>query len=198
MPPTPTTPLVLTGGQKTDRDRSAEARPKAAEARVDWFSATLKPTNEAPCGVELVQTAAALALGCALDDWVELKHGEFGYRQAMVGPSGARLMWDAPGRVDVYMSLPGRACAVAGEDRLRTLLRFVANHGHPTRIDITMDDFAHIVKPDQVLAALKGPDAVTHAKKGLTTIGLCHRVSRDDQLDRLRWRAQLASAAPGL
>lgn len=146
--------------------------------RIDWLAATLKPTDEAPCGVELVQTAASLALGCALDDWVELEYGAYGYQQAMVGPGGARLMWDAPGRQDAHLSLPGKACGVAGREGVRTLLRFVQLHGKPTRIDLAMDDFERVVSPDQVDAELRGPDAVTHAREALTIRG--HAVRSED------------------
>lgn len=150
-------PPQLTGGQKT---------VKGAAVGVDWLSVTF------PGDVDRVLLAVSVALGCDVGDWVELEHGSYGYRQGMVGPGGARVWWDAPGRVDVHVSLPGKACGVCGEVRLRGFLRqIMAVGGKATRVDLALDDYCRVVAPEAFLEGLQGPDRVTHAQQYLTQRG---------------------------
>jgi len=190
----PARPPVLTGGQKTvtgndlglqvvvldpgptseddGRDKGEEAGGEGVQLSLDWCSVTLHPTIEIPVDVPQVQLAAAVALGCEVDDWVDLEHGSYGYHQGMVGPGGARLWWDAPGRDDIHVSFPGKACRLAGQERLVSFLRYCLGHGgKPTRCDVAIDDYEYIVSPGQVQATLQGPDVVTHAQKVLTQQG---------------------------
>jgi len=150
-------PPLLTGGQKT---------VGGVVVGVDWVSVTF------PGDLDSVVLVVSMALGCEVGDWVELEHGSYGYRQGQVGPGGAKVWWDAPGREDVHVSLPGQACGVAGEVRLRGYLQHVmAVGGNATRLDLAMDDYERIVSPGDVLTALQGPDLVTHARNYLTQQG---------------------------
>ena len=139
---------------------------------LDWCSITLHPTPEVPADVPQVQLATSLALGCELADWVETERGGYGYERGMVGPGGARLWWDAPGRDDIHVSLPGQACGIAGQERVVSFLRYSLGHGgKATRLDVALDDYGYIATPTQVLEALQGPDVVTHAKEYLVQRG---------------------------
>jgi len=161
-------PPLLTGGQKTV-DEGDRGRMQLA---VDWYSVTLHPTLETPVDVPQVQLAASLALGCEVGDWVKTKSGFYGYQQGMVGPGGARLWWDAPGRDDIHVSFPGKACGIAGQERLVSFLRYsLAHGGKPTRCDTAMDDYRRIVSPGQLQEILQGSDVVTHAQKVLIQQG---------------------------
>jgi len=191
-------PPLLTGGQKTvGRNelglqvafldpmvvsvRGSEEEPSSQPLRgegeqlelaLDWLSITLHPTPEVPVDVLQVQLATSLALGCEPADWVEIEHGGYGYERGMVGPGGARVWWDAPGRDDIHVLLPGQACRIAGQKRAVSFLRYSLGHGgKATRLDTAMDDYQHIVSPGQVQEALQGQDVVTHARKGLVQQG---------------------------
>jgi len=184
-------PLSLTGGQiavgEADFGLQAVVSPADLEEdnyldwgeadegmrlSLDWYSVTLHPTSDIPVDVPQVQLAASLALGCEPGDWVELDRGSYGYDRGMVGPGGARLWWDAPGRDDLHVSFPGQACQIAGQERLVSFLRYSLGHGgKPTRCDTAMDDHDWVITPSQVQEALQGPDVVTHARKGLVQQG---------------------------
>jgi len=152
-------------------NRGAENRSQV-KLSLDWYSVTVHPTEEIPVDVPQIQLAASLALGCEPGDWVETPSGAYGYQKGMVGPGGARLWWDAPGRDDFHVSFPGQACQLAGQDRLVSFLRYTLGHGgKATRCDTAIDDYGRIVEPVKVLETLQGPDAVTHAKKLLTQRG---------------------------
>jgi len=153
----PTKPPQLTGGQKT---------VEGVVVGVDWVSVTF------PGDLDRVLLMVSLALGCEAGDWVELEHGSYGYRQGQVGPGGAKVWWDAPGRDDVHVSLPGQACGVVGHERLKKYLwQVTAAGGKATRLDVAVDDYARTVSPGDVLRALQGPDRVTHARDYLTQQG---------------------------
>jgi len=156
-------------GQQHDDD---EGGGGGVQLSLDWYSVTLHPSSEAPFGVPEVLLATSLLLGCEPGDWVETESGSYGYQKGLVGPGGARLWWDAPGRDDIHVSLPGQACQLAGQERLVSFLRFCLGHGgKPTRCDTAIDDYRRIVSPGQVLETLQGPDVVTHAQKVLTQQG---------------------------
>jgi len=139
---------------------------------LDWLSVTVHPSEDRPISVDQVQLAVTVALGAGLGDWVQLEYGRWGYRKGMVGPGKAEIFWEAPGRGDVHFSLPGKACQLAGEDRVRHLLVFaIAYGGKATRADINLDDYGREVAPAEVLDAIQGPDVVTHARKWLIQQG---------------------------
>jgi len=148
---------------------------EGVQLSLDWYSVTLHPTDEIPVSfVPQAQLAASLALGCEIGDWVELEHGSYGYRQGMVGPGGAKLWWDAPERDDIHVSFPGKACRVAGQERLVSFLRYCLLHGgKATRCDVALDDYQRIVSPAVVQETLQSADVVTHAQKVLTQQGGC-------------------------
>jgi len=183
-------PPTLTGGQKTVRSHEPQDDPGPVKVSVDWLSATFKPDIGDALGtaerwhgddpivddVDMLRSkvllAASLALGCELEDWYQLEHGRSGYRQALLGPQGARLDYDAPGRADMNLSLPGKACQLVGEVALRRLITFALMHkANFTRLDVNLDDYSRVVSPDVVLGALQGPDVVTHAQKVLVQRG---------------------------
>jgi len=158
-------------GQEQDVDQG-QGGGEAVQLSLDWYSVTLHPTSEIPVDVPQAQLAASLALGCEVGDWVETERGAYGYQRGMVGPGGARLWWDAPGRDDLHVSFPGQACRISGRERLVRFLRYALVHGgKPTRCDVALDDYHRIVSPGQVQATLQGPDVVTHAQKVLTQQG---------------------------
>jgi len=168
-------PPLLTGGQKTVRGRQVGAEgPEVVEGvrlSVDWLSITFHP-SKALVNVLEARLAASLALDCDFNDWVELERGSYGYQKGMVGPGGARLWWDAPGRDDFHISFPGQACGVVGQERLVSFLQYSLGHGgKATRCDVALDDYQRIVSPGQVRESLQGPDVVTHAQKVLTQQG---------------------------
>jgi len=190
-------PPLLTGGQKTvgggdfglqvafldpaalvpeDQDQNTHQDQggggEGMQLSLDWYSVTLHPTPDIPVDVSQVQLAASLALDCEPGDWVETERGAYGYQRGMVGPGGARLWWDAPGRDDFHVSFPGQACRIAGRERLVSFLRYSLGHGgKSTRCDVALDDYRRIVSPGEVQETLQGPDVVTHAQKVLTQQG---------------------------
>jgi len=188
-------PLRLTGGQKTvfkaelglqahflapakpsrvdvELPGNAPATVEGVQLSLDWLSVTFRPTPDNLLDVAQVQLAASLAMGCESGDWVELEHGTHGYQLAMLGPGGARLESGAPGRDDFHLSMPGKACQVAGGERMQGLLRYVVAHqGRPTRLDLAMDDYQRTVSPAAFQGAVQGPDVVTHAKRWRGIVG---------------------------
>jgi len=139
---------------------------------MDWLSTTFHPSSETLVDVPQVQLATSLALGCGLADWVTTERGAYGYEKGMVGPGGARIWWDAPGRDDIHVSLPGQACRIVGQERVVSFLRYSLGHGgKATRLDVALDDYNYIATPAQVLEALQGPDVVTRAKEYLVQRG---------------------------
>jgi len=164
------TPPLLTGGQKTVFRRGDGG---TVQLSLDWYSTTLHSTEQAGAiDVEQVQLAASVALDCEPGDWQELDTGKYGYTRGMVGPGGAQVWWAAPGRDDVHVSLPGKACGIAGQGKLVHFLRYTIGHGgKATRCDTAMDDYGKIVDPEYVRECIQGPDVVTHAKKWLRQQG---------------------------
>jgi len=162
---------------------------EGVQLALDWYDVTLHPSysvdedlpdSDLPGHFTLeldrfladVQLAASSALGCEPGDWVETERGSYGYQKGLVGPGQARIWWDAPGRDDCHIRFPGKACQISGQERLVHLLRYsLAHGGKATRCDTVIDDYQHIVSPAQVEEALQGPDAVTHARKGLVQRG---------------------------
>jgi len=159
-------------GQEAHQDQPMGGEGVQVKLALDWLSITFHPSSEVPVDVPQVQLSASLALGCEPADWTETERGSWGYEKGMVGPGGARLWWDAPGRDDIHVSLPGQACGIVGQDRMVSFLRYGLGHGgKATRCDTAIDDYRRIADPAQVLEAIQGPDVVTHAKKYLVQRG---------------------------
>ena len=111
-------------------NREADVGPgEAIQIGLDWLEATVRPVGDTGLSIDQVQLAVTVALGAGLGDWVQMEHGVHGYRSAMVGPGGGQIWWDAPDRLDIHFSLPGKACRIAGQARLRHLLAFTLAHG---------------------------------------------------------------------
>jgi len=123
-------------------NREPEVEPGGGiQIGLDWLEVTVRSVENKRLSVDQVQLAVTVALGAGLGDWVQMEHGVHGYRRAMVGPGGAQIWFDALGRTDIHFSLPGKACQIAGESRLRHLLIFALAHGGKgTRCDINLDD----------------------------------------------------------
>jgi len=178
-------PRLVTRGQKTKSSHEIKIRPRMEGARigVDWVQNTFHPKDsviEDTFGavepyrmLAAVQCELSEILGCDPADWQELDAGHNGYMRARLGPRGARIDYEPVGRIDFNVTLPGKACALAGEVGLRRWMLFSLMHGgeSATRIDVDIDDYDKAVSPGQVVIALQGPDAVTHADKGLVQIG---------------------------
>jgi len=147
----------------------------APEVGIDWAEKQYGDDVVLPTKNEFqdqVLFAASVALGCGMADWVDLDAGMWGYHRVMQGPGGARLLFDAPGRDDFHISFPGKACDLISESSMRSWLNFaLVHHGKPTRCDINIDDWDRVVSPGDVLVALQGRDAVTHAKRCLMQRG---------------------------
>jgi DNA relaxase NicK len=157
---------------------------------IDWLSFTFHPATKElfPEGKyygddtvllaknafrDQVLYAASVALGCTTGDWVDLAVGMFGYHKVLLGPGGARILYDAPGRDDFHVSFPGEACGLISEAGMRSWMHFaLVNHGVPKRCDINIDDHrSNATTPADVLRAIQGPDVVTHASTCLVQQG---------------------------
>jgi len=146
---------------------------------VDWLGITFTPegindiytprTNQFR---DLVIFAAGVALGCDPRDWVDMDQSQWGYQRMLLGPGGAKILFDFPGADHFHISFPGKACALISETRMRSWLNFAISHkGKATRIDVKLDDYDYVIMPADVLRAMQGPDCVTHARKGNTIQG---------------------------
>jgi len=170
-------------------EEQPERKPEGVQLSLDWLSVTFHPIKSDVMegerwqgedgGLETarvfrdkVHLAASVALGCELEDWVYVEAGMYGYRKSLIGPEGAKMLFDPPDRDDFNVSFPGKACGLVSQDRMRSWLRFMsANRGTGTRVDINIDDYGRTVLPGQVLDELQGLDVVTHAKKVLVQQG---------------------------
>ena len=173
-------PPPLTGGHK----KFSGVKP-GAQISVDWLSLTFKttPTHERthvdPDGavtwydqLDDVKRAVWTGAGLETDEWVDQPHGWNGYQQSALGPGGALLAWNAVGRDDYHVSLPGQACGMFSEVSMRSFLRYAQiKNAKCTRLDINLDDYERIVSPLQVEEASQGPDIVTHVHRGMTQRG---------------------------
>lgn len=177
-------------------EEQPERKPEGVQLSLDWAGFTFHPVKsdvmegekwqgedgglESPLVFrDKVMLAASVALGCELGDWVYLDSGLNGYRRSFIGPEGARILFDPVDRDDFNVTFPGKACGLISEERMRSWLRFaVANRVVAKRLDTDIDDYTRAVLPGQVLEELKGPNAVTHAKKVLVQQGF--QVGTDD------------------
>ncbi len=175
-------PPPLTGGQKKFVGTGPEAK-----VSIDWLGLTfpgdfeIKPLTpkadedgEAIWHDRFENVKAAIWAGTGFEstEWVVMETGMYGYRGSMVGPGGARLLFDAPGRDDYHLSMPGAACGMFSEKGMRSFITYaMGKKAKATRIDVNLDDYARTVSPLQVETALQGPDVVTHAHRGLTQRG---------------------------
>jgi len=173
-------PPPLTGGQK-----KLSGVEVGSQISVDWLSLTFK--TDTRHDREYVDTDGAVTWYDQLDDvkravwagsgietteWVDQVHGWNGYQQSAVGPCGALLAWNAVGRDDYHVSLPGQACGMFSETSMRSFLRYSLNkNAKCTRLDINLDDYDRLVSPLQVEQAAQGPDIVTHVHRGMTQRG---------------------------
>ena len=114
---------------------------------------------------EVIQLASIM-LSCHPGDWFPLEHGQNGYRQALLGPGGSRLQFDARGGLYFTLVLPGKACQLAGPNFLKGFFVYALSTGAKfPRIDTAIDDWHKRIDPDRFLRECKGPDKVTHVKE---------------------------------
>jgi len=173
-------PPPLTGGQK-----KLSGVETGAQISVDWVSLTFKTNTSFERQhvdsdgavtwydqLDDVKRAVWAGSGIEVGEWVDQPHGWNGYQQSAVGPCGALLAWNAIGRDDYHVSLPGQACGMFSEISMRSFLRYSLNkNAKCTRLDINLDDHDRIVSPLQVEQAAQGPDIVTHVHRGMTQRG---------------------------
>jgi len=161
-------PPSNTGAQNRSQARSEGMGKRAGcKVGVDWMAVTFRPEEAtADCEKRLrneVVDAVSVALECEAGDWIALPSGSHGYKSAVLGPYGARLEFDPEGRFDFHVSLPGKACSLIGESRMRTFLVFAEkNGGRATRVDTKLDDYARV-------ASVADVDAHTERSKGLVS-----------------------------
>ena len=82
-------------------------------------------------------------------------------------------------RRDIFVYLSGEPCGLVGSARMREFLRYIDSspfpntrkRGRPVRVDLALDDAQRVVQVSQVAAALKGPEAVSCARKGREMMG---------------------------
>jgi hypothetical protein len=99
------------------------------------------------------------------EDWVSLEYGSNGYRQATIGPGGARFLTDYPNALHFNISLPGKACQRAGAEYLKDFLAYCSeNNGKARRIDLALDDYDKLITPEELEEQFHSPNAVTHIK----------------------------------
>ena len=173
-------PPPLTGGQK-----KFSGVKTGAQISVDWLSLTFKtemnfersyvdPDGAVTWFDQLDEVKRAVWAGSGIEtsEWVDQPHGWNGYQQSSIAPGGALLAWNAIGRDDYHVSLPGQACGMFSEVSMRSFLRYSQNkNAKCTRLDINLDDYDRIVSPLQVEQAAQGPDIVTHVHRGMTQRG---------------------------
>ena len=173
-------PPPLTGGQK--KFLGVET---GAKISVDWLSLTFKTDTVHERShvdsdgavtwydqLDDVKRAVWAGTGIETTEWIDRPHGWNGYNRSAVGPGGALMAWDAVGREDYHVSLPGQACGMFSETSMRSFLRYSQGKGaRCTRLDINLDDYDYIVTPFQVEEAAQGPDIVTHVHRGMTQRG---------------------------
>jgi len=153
-------------------DQLRRVNSPAAMARFDAkVEQTIMVERERRLRAE-VQLALSVMLGCSVDDWVDLEYGSRGYQSAIQGPDGARIDFDAKGRYDFNVQLPGKAVRRIGAKGMVKWFRFALYHGGKARrIDSVVDDFSRTISPTQVMAAIQSPVVVTKAKSGVRMDG---------------------------
>ena len=116
--------------------------------------------------MDRVLLATSIALGCEPQDWHEIQTWMYGYQRALLGPGGARMLFDAPGRIDFHVQMPGQACGMVGQPEMLAYLEFChASEAVCTRVDMKLDDYARVQSVEGVRAAIQSAECVTHAKK---------------------------------
>lgn len=138
--------------------------------RIDYLTFTVKRPVDEVVGV------VSVALGQTVEDWTMLGGGGYGYQESMVGPQASRLWWGGKiagePRLDVMVSLPGKACALVGHDRMADLLAWAESQGaNCTRIDLALDDFGRSVSVQDFEDAYWGVDRVSHARTYSRSVG---------------------------
>jgi len=171
-------PPPLTGGQKKEIGTE-----KAAKVSIDWLALTFHVERSSTYvdidgavtwfnRLDPIKRAVWVGTGFEMSEWVELEYGLNGYLNSAVGPGGARLLWNAAGRTDVHLILPGKACAMFSENTMRSFISWAnERNASATRCDLNLDDYAKVVTPLQVETYAQGPDIVTHVHRGMTQRG---------------------------
>jgi len=163
------------GAQNRSQARSEGMEaPADCKVGVDWAGVTFRPA-EATVDSEKklrnkVMLAASFALDCDLGDWIALPCGNHGYKLAVLGPGGTRIDFEPEGRFDFHVSMPGKACSLIGERRMRTFLKFAdKNGGRATRVDVKVDDYARVASVADVDGhTLRSKGLVSHAQEVMT------------------------------
>ena len=106
-------------------------------------------------------------------DWIEQEQGFKSYRRSLIGPANARLHFDPRNGSDFNLSLPGKACQLAGTERLQTFISsFVEAGAKARRVDLALDDYGKRITPARFFEEIRGPNKVAHSQKALTMTGV--------------------------
>jgi len=144
--------------------QQVDTQTEGVQLSMDWLSTTFHPSLENPITVSDVALEACTALGCGGGDWLRLQQGQHGYQKGSIGPGGAKLWWDAPGRDDFHLVFPGQACQMVGQERMTDFLKYCLEHGaKATRADVAIDDFDRRKSVDEIEMLFASEDCVTRA-----------------------------------
>jgi DNA relaxase NicK len=99
-------------------------------ASIDWLEFTTHGRTP-----HQVKDLIAQYLGGEL---VAVDRGRYRYERQYIGAGKACVMW-SPRRDDVHVALPGEACHMLDEPKMRGLMAVVHAWGVPTRLDLAMD-----------------------------------------------------------
>jgi len=179
-------PPPLIGGQKTSIAPNMDSK-----VGIDWVGLTFHPRTrdddlrdslEAGAWrdpgtmfsqnfhwglIDKIKLAASAAMGCSADEWVGMPNGFRGYNKQLMGPAGARILFDpGDGLGHIHLLLPGKACSMISQSGMRSLMAFgVTYEANATRLDLTMDDYRYIITPEELDDVISGPDVVTHCQR---------------------------------
>jgi hypothetical protein len=168
-------PDPVTRGQK---NTLTPENPKRCRVSVDNLSVTYHPSSSLSRRQEIHYKGGVIeeisdVLGGDPRDWIEQEQGFKSYRRSLIGPANARLHFDPKNGSDFNLSLPGKACQLAGTERLRMFVSsFVEAGAKARRVDLALDDYEKRITPARFLEEIRGPNKVTHSQKALTITGV--------------------------
>jgi hypothetical protein len=135
------------------------------EVSIDWLAVTFH-------GLTLNHVRSLVA---RLDELWLYQRGQYGYRHALVGPYGAKILYDT-GREDVHVVLPGAWCSARSPSELVALVcEFTSHDVRYTRLDLAATDRGRMIDAKRVWQAVQQDELVSRAR------GSVHLESRGDK-----------------
>lgn len=107
------------------------------------------------------------------DSWLPLEHGAHGYAHHELNDRHVSLLWDRK-RPEVHVTLDGRACRLLSERDSLDLVGWVVRQGDGagfSRLDLQATVPYEVVRVEDVDAAIRRGEAVTHARRGVRLEG---------------------------